>query len=216
MVQITNHFQRAISLLASQFRKNKPDGSLTNFQKLIQALVEPAQEIENVNWELKTERWLNTAIGTQLDGLGQIIGIARNPGESDEDYRERLQFQIFINSSKGTPEDVIRIIEFLTKSDRIIYHETYPAAFQLETDGLVFPTPPNELVTAIKNASPAGVNYAPITATYNVPISFQVTDEIGESEGGFEELNYPLPTAGQLSEVIQNDSNMPPRRYQNV
>lgn len=214
MVQITNHFQRAISLLASQFRKNKPDGTLTNLQRLIQVLVTPAQEIEDVNWELKTERFLDSAIGAQLDALGQIIGIARNPGESDDDYRERLQFQIFINSSKGTPEDVIRIISFLTKSTRIWYHETYPAAFQLETNGLVFPDPPNELNQAIKNASPAGVNYAPITATYNVPISFQVTDSEDEIDGGFEELNYPLPTAGQLSEVIQIDSNMPPRRYQ--
>jgi len=37
---------------------------------------------------------------------------------------------------------------------------------------LVFPVPPEQLVTAIQSVSPAGVQYTPITATYGVPLPF--------------------------------------------
>lgn len=250
MTQILNVFERTLALLASQFRDQKPDGGLTNFQKLIKCLCVPAQELQDVLWQLKTERWLSTAVGVQLDEIGTILGLARNPGESDEDYRERLQFQIFINISNGTPEDVIRALKFLTDASQIIYTDVFPAFFQMETNGLKFPTPPNDLNDAIFKISPAGVNYCPITATYNVPIPFLVSGDLVTQplfitpdendldvqynllldpyneilmisqgnldivgpEGGLDELNFPSPIAGQLSELIQKNGNFPPRR----
>jgi hypothetical protein len=252
MVQILNCFDRAMGLLVSQFRGEKLDGELTNLQKVIQAICALAQEVEDVNWELKTERWLSIAVGQQLDEIGVILGLPRDINESDEDYRERLQFQIFINISSGTPEDVIRVLSFLTQSSHIGYFERDLAFFQLETNGLKFPNPPNNLNDAIFSVSPAGVNYAPIVATYNVPISFELGGDIaldplfvapntsdpselhnltmevytgdpilyvnaGSVEdtgpnGGLDELNFPLPTAGQLSELIQKGGNFAPRR----
>lgn len=251
MVRILNAYQRTISLLASQFRGSKADGSLTNLQKLIQAIVIPAQELEDVTWELQTERWLSTAIGVQLDEIGIILGLPRLADESDEDYRERLQFQIFINTSVGSPEDSIRVLAFLTKSTHIGYFERYPAFYQMETNGLKFPIPPNDLNNALFSVSPAGVNYVPIVATYNVPISFELSGDLqldplfvapntanpnelvnlelepynallyvsagnvnsNGPDGGLDELNFPLPTAGQISELIQIGGNFPPRRY---
>lgn len=171
MVQILNTFERTLSLLASQFRREKPNGELTNFHKLIQAICVLGQEAEDVNWQLKTQRWLSTAIGQQLDEIGIILGLPRNINESDESYRERLQFQVFINVSSGTPEQVIAALAFFTKSTHIGYFERDYAFFQLETNGLTFPNPPNVLNDGIFSLSPAGVNYAPIVATYNVPIS---------------------------------------------
>lgn len=250
MVQILNCFDRALALLASQFRGDKENGELTNLQKVIQALVTAAQDTEDVSWELKTERWLNTAVGFQLDQIGIIVGLERIINESDEDYRERLQFQIYINVSSGTPEDVIRVLSFLTRATHIGYSECPVAFFQMETNGLKFPVPPNDLNDAIFSVSPAGVNYAPIVATYNVPISLEfggdthsdplflapdVTDptvlanletqptgallyvNVGNTDdegpnGGLEELDFPLPTAGQLSELILKGGNFPPRR----
>lgn len=253
MVQITNHFQRALALLVSQFRGQKADGELTNLQKLLKVLVTAAQRLEDAKWQLKTERWLSTAFGVQLDEIGVILGLPRNSNESDEDYRERLQFQIFINITSGTPEEVMAVLAFLTNATHTNYHDIGIAAFQLETNGLKFPNPPNELNDAIFQVSPAGVNYAPIVATYNVPISFELggdltdepfwvaantadpselknlemeiyagtpilyvaTGEVGSSgpNGGLDELNFPLETAGQLSELIQKGGNSPPERF---
>lgn len=251
MVQINNVFQRSLALLVNQFREQKLDGSLTNLQKLIKIITEPVQDAEDVNWELKTERWISTAIGFQLDQLGIILGLPRELNESDEDYRERLQFQIFINVSNGTPEDSIRVLKFLTKASHIGYFEIYPAAYQMETNGLVFPDPYNDLNEAVFQVSPAGVNYAPIVLTYNVPISFEVSADLSTEalflapneddytelvnlevnpyssilyvasntivdenpNGGLDELDFPLPSAGQVSELVQKGGNFPPRRY---
>ena len=178
MVLITNVFERALALLASQFRGTLPNGELTNLQKVIKAVTDPAQFVQDVEWQLKTERWLDTAVGQQLDEIGIILGLTRNPGESDEDYRERLKFQIFINISNGTPEQVIAVLQFLTKSTHIWYHELPYAAYQLETNGLTFPVPANDLNTALKRIGPAGVNYPPITATYNVEVPFLLGQDV--------------------------------------
>lgn len=249
MVRILNTFERAIDLLASQFRFNLPDGSLTNLQKLIQAIEVPAQNLEGVNWELKTLRWLDLAVGVQLDLLGEILGLPRNIGETDESYRERLQFQIFINSSSGTPEDAIRALAFFTQASHIGYFEIPSAFFQLETNGTRFPQNYNDLNTAIKNISPAGVNYAPIVATLGSEIPFEMAGDLSndlffvnpdsdpsilsnlliepqnsllyvsigsvEGSGGLgtlDELDFPQPQAGTLSELIQFGGNFPPVR----
>lgn len=248
MVQITNQFERALALLVSQFRGQKLDGQLTNLQKLIKVLVTPAQRLEDVKWQLKTERWLSTAVGVQLDEIGVILGLPRELNESDDDYRERLEFQIFINTTSGTPEEVMAVLAFLTQASHVNYHDIGIACFQLETNGLKFPNPTNQLNDGIFQVSPAGVNYAPIVATYNVDISFELGADLTDQpllvapdsgdptnlevepynailymsagavesqgpNGGLDELDFPLDTAGQLSELIQKGGNAPPRRF---
>jgi hypothetical protein len=249
MVLITNHTKRSLSLLASQFRSEKSNGDMTNFQKMIKCFSDELQEAEDVNQQLLEERWLENAIGKQLDMIGEILDLPRQLGESDDDYRERLQFQIFINSSNGTPEDVIETLKFLTKSSYVNYLERDYGFFQLEMNGIKFPNPPNDLNEVIKKVSPAGVNYAPIVATYGVPIPFELSGDLSSDplvvnpsddaenhlemepylsilyvsagnvtkngpNGGLDELNYPLPTAGQISELIQKGGNLIPPRYQ--
>ncbi len=172
MALIPNHVQRAIALLAGQFQQSLLDGEYSRFQRLIQAFVTQFQEIDNVDQTLKSQRSIETSVGVQLDGLGQILGLSRLPDESDDDYREKLKFQIFINKSNGTPEEVIAVLKFLTKATKIRYHEYYPAAFQMDTDGITFSVPPEQLVSAIQSVSPAAVQYTPITATYGVPLPF--------------------------------------------
>ena len=173
MVDIPDYYERTIALLASQFQITLPDGSRTNFQKLLYAIVTQIQAIQTQENLLISMRSLDTAQGVQLDGLGQIIGLLRITGQSDESYREALQFQIFINQSNGTPEDVISILEFSTKATRVFYNEVYPAAYQLATNGLIFPPNPSDLVGLMQSVSPAGVNFIGITAIYDTnPFSF--------------------------------------------
>lgn len=47
----------------------------------LSAFLEEYQEIEAANIQLLNERYLDTAVGAQLDGIGEIVGIAR-PKES--------------------------------------------------------------------------------------------------------------------------------------
>jgi len=263
MVDISNYFERSLALLASQFQLQNPDGSFTNFQLVIQALIAQAQVINTQQQLLQTMRYLNTAEGVQLDGLGQILGLERMSGQSDSSYREDLQFQIFVNQSAGTPEQIIYIIKFLTEATTIWYMENIPAGYQLTTDGIygldsvIYPNAdPSSLIQVLQSVSPAGVLFVALIATYNTnPFSFS-SDPITEQfyvapdpdditqvnplevnpgsgavdlfiqrgqtvnpnfGGGFSEAlgqypDYTIDTtgAGQLSESIQTNGNLPP------
>jgi hypothetical protein len=192
MTVITNHFERALALLAGQFQESDPEGELTKFQRLIKAFVASFQDADNVDMDLLFDRAIDTAVGEQLDGLGEILGAERLDGESDDDYRERLKFQIYINNSNGTPEEVIAVLKFLTNANTIWYNELNYAAYQMTTDGTTFPDPPEQLVEAIQSVSPAGVQYVPITATYGVEAPFRFSKD---------------PDFGLL-EVVPSESNL--------
>lgn len=173
MQNISNYYERAVALLASQFQIALATGEKTNLQKLIFAILTQAQEIQDQEELLITQRSLDFAEGVQLDGLGEILGLLRTSGQSDADYRQALQFQIFVNSSSGTPEDVIAILKFLTAASKIWYSEIYPATYQLTTNGLQFPPIPSDIVSAIQSSSPAGVEFIGVTAIYDtVPFVF--------------------------------------------
>jgi len=172
MAYISNVVQRTLNLLASQFQGTTQSGDLTNFQKLIKSFSLSSQEIQDVLEQLKSERNIDVAVGVQLDGLGQIIGLERLGGQDDEDYREALKFQIFINRSNGTPEEMIRILKFFTNASKIRFIEYYPASYQMITNGTTFPDIPEDIVNVIQSSSPASVQYVPITATYGVEVPF--------------------------------------------
>jgi hypothetical protein len=172
MYDIQNFYERTIALLASQFQEGRRDGSKTNFQKFLAAMVTPCYDVNNTEVQLNALRWLATAQGVQLDQIGTILGLARLPDQSDGQYREALYFQTFINASTATPEEAIRTLKFLTKATNIKYLEPHPAFYQMRTDGLPenFSIPPDQIVVAISSISPAGVQYVPITCFFgNVP-----------------------------------------------
>lgn len=197
MYDIQDFYERSKALLATQFQESKDNGEKTNLQKLIAALVVPAQDINDTLLQLQNLRWLATAQGVQLDGIGQILGLARQVGQSDADYRELLYFQVRINSSNGTPEEIIDAIKFLTKANTIQYLEPHPAFYQLFTDGLPanFSIPPGELVVAMNEISPAGVASVPITCSFGLsPIFSFSTDPIVEDF-------YVAPNPDDLAQV---------------
>lgn len=78
---ISDHVVRAKNRLIEQYKgKTKVEG-------VVEALVQPLQDIEDVLLQLKTERWIDSAIGIQLDKIGEIVGIEREYEQGDEDYR---------------------------------------------------------------------------------------------------------------------------------
>ncbi len=202
MVDIPNYYERMIALLASQFQGATANGGLTNFQNLLYAIAHQFQDIQTQENLLNSMRELNTAQGVQLEGnvikngqnvlvgLGTILGLDRIVGQPDDDsiidgkqvtgYRQDLQFQIFVNNSQGTPEEVIYMLFYLTKATKVWYNECYPASYQMATNGLTFPPFPSDIVGAIQQVSPAGVDFIAVTAIYNTnPLVFS-SDPIDE------------------------------------
>jgi hypothetical protein len=169
MVDITNFSERAIALLAGQFQDKPTPTTSTNLQNLIIAACEPATTIQTQIQDLIYQRSIKTAIGLQLDGLGQILGLARIIGQSDASYREDLIFQIFLNASSGTPEQIIKAAKYFTGASQIWYIDNFPAAYFIESNAPanLYPPNPKDIVDTLQALSPAGVELSALIATYN-------------------------------------------------
>lgn len=121
---------QSLSLYADQFKDSE------NLNNLTRALLMPMDGIKQALEDLKDDRWIDTAVGEQLDQLGGIVGI-RRLGRTDDQYRQAIRFQIFINLSKTEPETLISATRVLTNGTFLRYWEhSDGAGFNIFTNGL--------------------------------------------------------------------------------
>lgn len=147
----------ALSRLTNQFSESP------KLRAMVEAMVQPLQDALATIEQLRTERWIDTAVGAQLDGAGYIVGESRN-GRDDDAYREAIKFRIFVNVSNGTPADLIQGLKALTKPDDIQYIEQYPATAILFTDG---PIIPDGIHSIIQDLAPAAISDVPVMVSYS-------------------------------------------------
>jgi len=186
-VEITDHADRAKTLLLSQYKDK------TNFTKIIDIFGGKIQELETVYFELMLDRALSTAVGVQLDGLGDILGEERL-ARSDSDYRAALSIRIKINISSGEPETLIDVFAALTDATTVQYSEFYPAGAQLTSDGSTLPT---NLADGMYSIAPATVSLILIIMS-GTPFTFE-----GDPDGaGFADVGFSTG-AGEFSEAIE-------------
>lgn len=149
---ISDHVALAKERLIEQYKgKEKVEGT-------VEAIVTPLQEIEDVLLALKMERWIDSAIGVQLDKIGRIVGATRDVGQNDEDFRLVVKAQIIMNLNQGTPEEIIAAAKFFIGAAFIWYLEVYPAAVDIFSS-TVIPEPNRAKIRAqLKKFLPAGVS----------------------------------------------------------
>jgi len=94
--------EQGLLLLIEQYKESPI------FQQWLRSYLQQVQELQDATWEVIEERYLDVAVGVQLDILGEIVGLRRE-GLSDTLYRDALFLQIRINRSFGTPVDVLEI-----------------------------------------------------------------------------------------------------------
>lgn len=116
-----NHVAEALDNLVQQF---KGSGNLALF---ITSWVNEVQELEGMWFDLLQNRWIVTAIGAQLDGVGSIVGEARG-GRSDDDYRTAIIARVGINVGSGTPEEIITYVTTVTDNGDVVLTEFFPAS----------------------------------------------------------------------------------------
>ena len=108
MSKIENHIEQARDRLITQFRGKK------NIDAIVQALGKQTQDLEDALFPFYDARLnINTAVGEQLDRLGQIVGQERL-GYDDTFYRVLISARIGINTSQGTVPDLIDIASIAT------------------------------------------------------------------------------------------------------
>lgn len=136
--------------LVQQFR-GKP-----RIEALLRAIAAQTQAISDALEDLRTERWIDTAEGAQLDGLGRILGLARGAWD-DEQYRARLRVRIRILLADGTPENIIATLALLANGESVQLIETYPAELRIVLGGAVPPEVEGALRETALSIKPPGV-----------------------------------------------------------
>lgn len=146
----------AVPRLTGQF-ENSP-----KLKALMAAIVGPLTTLETDADALIAERWIDTAVGKQLDGCGYIVGEYRQ-GRGDDAYRDAIKFRVFVNISKGTPTDLIRGLKFLTDPTDCQYLEAYPATALLFTNGFFVDY---KIQAAMRDLSPASICNVPVAVSF--------------------------------------------------
>lgn len=92
----------------AQYIKGKP-----NMEALLDALGQQASDAAMMMEQLRTDRLIANAFGSQLDVLAEIVGEARE-GSSDELLRARIRAAILSLSSSGTTDELAMIAKALS------------------------------------------------------------------------------------------------------
>lgn len=191
---ITDHISRAQNLLIEQFESSE------NLKTLLGIYVKQIQKLEfNVNNILQS-RNLAVASGAQLDIIGERVGEPRN-FKNDVDYKDAINFKIFLNNSSGEPEVLIAALKRFTNATRVSYYEPYPA-----TALLVFQSPflpPSNLQEKMEQIAPTGVQILLGFVNNDAPV-FGFSGEGGFPDApnteGFNEINNDV--GGQFIELL--------------
>jgi hypothetical protein len=130
---------------------------------MVGALVAPLAGIEDNLDAIGAGRWIDNAVGAQLDGCGTIANVVR-AGRDDEQYRAAIKFQITITRAGPTPPAMIAALEYLTNPRDAQYYEARPATVVLFTDGSAIPDGIQATMQAI---SPAGIADVPVLVSYS-------------------------------------------------
>lgn len=146
LVEIPDHIEIARERMISQF-KDKP-----NLDALLDIFMTEVQELETTYIDLLLMRGLDTAVGVQLDILGQHVGVIRL-GLSDTDYRARLKLQIDINNSDGTESTIASIMLRATDASNVAVLDSGNAFVQVWTDGPVFNSDVQSMLDQITGAA---------------------------------------------------------------
>lgn len=119
--EITDHVTQALARLTGTFRKDR-------IKWLLAEITEEWQKAEGVIFELIEERYLSSAVGAQLDGIGDILGLERLSTQTDTAYRGDLLVWILYLKSYGGPETIIAIVQRFTASPEVELVEYFPGS----------------------------------------------------------------------------------------
>lgn len=191
--QITTHVQDALDRLLQQYR-GRP-----NIQGLITAFAQHVQKLENALYPLDAGRQIFNAVGKQLDGLGEIVGIKRN-GISDAEYLLFIYGTIAENFSDTTIPTIINVINYVFQAQIVLVQEVYPAGLSIQVAGTQLDPALYPIAVAIVQAAMgAGIQLVFIGGSTSVNIFRFFGPGVDGNINGFGDLFNPGVGGGFVS-----------------
>lgn len=187
---ITDHEVQAPNRLRDVLREK------TTIPALVQALADPSNAVDAAIMQLLLERSIDTAIGTQLDDIGAIVGISREEIDSslvDSDYRRYVRAQIWTLNSDGLTEDILRVIRLVIDDDDASYvlEQLFPAGILLRIEDIAVSSDVSDIVALYMRATvSAGVKIQLIsntqvpTKTFRTAIATYLNGNFDDTAGG--------------------------------
>lgn len=115
-------------LAISQYRDS------ANLLAVLKAAVGSLQDAEDSAERMSDALDLSAAEGAWLDLIGKIRNVGRKPGETDGEYRSRMEY-LFKDDTAGTPDNVILNASDLSGDSSPQYMDECPATFFVYTPG---------------------------------------------------------------------------------
>lgn len=168
-----------------------------DFELLVRSYADEVQALDAAATDLLALTSLDNAIGVQLDGIGQIVGLAR-AGLSDSQYRLLLRAQIRINTSGGTIEqlnEIARLASGTTATTPVFtLTESFPADFIIEFSTTLAPGVGSIIAEAVYQGKAAGV-HGQTSYWEQVPV-FAFDGAVGASFDGPSKLKTSIRNRG--------------------
>jgi hypothetical protein len=106
-IKITDHKQRGLGLILSQFSEEKAP----RLRALISILMDRVQEFEDLAYDVLLEQLIENAQGVHLERLGRRIGEKRGSFTDDDEYRRVIKARALANASECAIQTIIDITE---------------------------------------------------------------------------------------------------------
>lgn len=151
-----DHRASGLEKLVSQFQGSE------KLKAYLSVFLDEIQGMQDTLAKIKSERWIDTAQGVQLDGCGYIVGVERY-GRSDDDYRQAIKNQVGSSSMIGTSLAIKKLLRFLSSADDIQYLEHYPATAIVLTEGY---GANKGLPDLLESVAPASINNIQAMVTF--------------------------------------------------
>jgi hypothetical protein len=124
IVRVEDRVERAKGLLLTQFKDK------TNINKVVEALVEEIQELDNAVVDLQMFRTLDDAQGVNLTEIGNQLKVPRD-NLGDEDYRTAIKVKVLRSKSAGTENDVAEVIRLLLSDPSATITKPHPYTVEI-------------------------------------------------------------------------------------
>lgn len=207
-INITDYEEEGLSRVLSQF-KDKP-----NLTALLTAYLKEVTRTQTDSLSLLESFNIDTAYGKVLDSIGKVVDSPRL-GRSDVSYRVAIRNSIYLNSSEGTPNQLIQILQLLSSDDSVKFfeHLTFNPTFFSSANNIT-----NTMAETLKNSSPATTSQVGI---YNSPNSDELVlselevaggilvDESGQEFVTNEDLNLTVNYLSNLASINSSRAILP-------